>query len=306
MKVAQYIAFGDSSVIQLNDIDQPQPKDHDVLIKVAATTVNPIDMKVRSGAMQKMMPVSLPFTPGSDVGGTIAAVGANVNRLKVGDKIFATTFGSTYAGYVVLKEEQVAQIPNNVSLDEAAALAVPLVTSYSFLVEGGKLTAGQKVLIQGAAGGVGAVMVQMAKALGAYVIGTASGDGVALVKSFGADEVIDYKIHDFTQLVKDVDLVIDLVGGKTQAKSFSVIKPGGKLLSAVMPPSAALAEENQVEAKFISSAPSYKKLEFGAKLVEDGKIKIQIAHTFKLEDAASAQDLLSAGGVNGKIVLEVE
>jgi NADPH:quinone reductase-like Zn-dependent oxidoreductase len=214
-------------------------------------------------------------------------------------------FGGTYAEYVVLKEEQTAVIPANVSLNEAAALAVPLVTSYSFLVGGGELKAGQRVLIHGAAGGVGGIMVQMAKSLGAYVIGTASGEGVALAKSYGADEVIDYKTQDFTKLVKDVDLVIDLAGGETQTKSFEVVKEGGKLLSAVMPPSAALAEQHHITAKFISSAPSYKKLEFGAKLVEEGKIKVQIAETFKLEDAAQAQDLLSAGGVNGKVVLVV-
>jgi NADPH:quinone reductase-like Zn-dependent oxidoreductase len=305
MKAIEYTAFGDSSVIQLKTAEQPKPGANEILIKIAATTVNPFDMKVRSGVLQSQIPVILPYTPGSDVGGTVAAIGEGVHRLKVGDKVFATTFGGTYAEYVVLKEEQTAVIPANVSLNEAAALAVPLVTSYSFLVEGGELKAGQRVLIHGAAGGVGGIMVQMAKALGAYVIGTASGEGVALAKSYGADEVIDYKTQDITKLVKDIDLVIDLVGGETQTKSFDVVKEGGKLLSAVMPPSAALAEQHHITAKFISSAPYYKKLEFGGKLVEEGEIKVQIAATFKLEDAAKAQDLLSAGGVNGKVVLVV-
>ncbi|WP_428329506.1 NADP-dependent oxidoreductase [Mucilaginibacter sp.] len=305
MKAIEFTAFGDSSVIKLNDVEQPIPKANEILIKVAATTVNPIDMKVRSGAMQQQMPVKLPYIPGSDVAGTIAAVGPGVERLKVGDRVFASTFGGTYAVYVVLKEEQAAIIPDGISFNEAAALAVPLVTSYSFLVEGGELKVGQHVLIHGAAGGVGGVMVQMAKALGAYVIGTASGQGLELASSFGADEVIDYKKQDFTQLVKDADLVIDLAGGETLAKSFAVIKKGGKLLSAVMPPSEDLAKQYNVTAAFISSAPSHKKLEYGAKMVEEGKIKIQIAKVFKLEDAAKAQDLLSAGGLNGKVVLEV-
>jgi len=305
MKAIQYAAFGDSGVIQLNQVGQPQPNENEVLIKVAATTVNPFDMKVRSGAMQKIMPVNLPYTPGSDVAGTVEAVGSGVSRLKVGDKVFASTFSQTYAEYVVLKEEQTAIIPNNVSFNEAASLAVPLVTSYSFLVEGGELKAGQRVLIHGASGGVGSIVVQMAKALGAYVIGTTSGDGLALAKSLGADEVIDYKTQDFAQLVKGVDLVIDLVGGETQAKSFGVIKQGGKLLSAVMPPSEELAQQYHITARFISSAPSHKKLEFGAKLVEEGKIKTQIAKVMKLEDAAQAQDLVSAGGLNGKVVLVV-
>lgn len=192
--------------------------------------------------------------------------------------------------------------PSN--LDEAASLAVPLATSYSFLVEGGELKTGQRVLIHGASGGVGGIMVQMAKALGAYVIGTASGGGLALAKSLGADEVIDYKTQDFAKLVKDVDLVIDLAGGETQAKSFGAVKQGGQLLSAVMPPSEEMAKQHHITAKFISSASSHKKLEFGAKLVEEGKIKTQIAKVMKLEDAAQAQDLVSAGGLNGKVVLE--
>lgn len=305
MKVMQFTAFGDSGVLQLNEVDRPQPKENEILIKVAATTVNPIDMKVRSGGMQKIMPVNLPYTPGSDVAGKVEAIGSGVSRLKIGEKVLASTFGGTYAEYVVLKEEQAATIPDNIGFNEAASLAVPLVTSYSFLVEGGDLKARQRVLIHGASGGVGSIMVQMAKALGAYVIGTASGDGLALAKSLGADEMIDYKTQDFTKLVKDADLVIDMVGGETQAKSFGVIKQGGKLLSAVMPPSEELARQNHIIAKFISSAPSYKKLEFGAKLVEEGKIKTQIAKVMKLEDAAQAQDIVSAGGLNGKVVLVV-
>jgi len=172
-------------------------------------------------------------------------------------------------------------------------------------VEGGALKAGQHVLIHGAAGAVGGIMVQLAKSIGAYVIGTASGEGLELAKSFGADEVIDYKNQDFTQLVKGADLVIDLAGGETQTKSFSVVKKGGKLLSAVMPPSQELAQQYGITAGFISSAPSHKKLEFGARLVEEGKIKTQIAKIFKLEDVAKAQDLVSGGGINGKVVIEV-
>jgi len=305
MKAIQFASYGDSGVNKLNKVDQPQPKENEILIKVAATTVNPFDMKVRSGAMQKIVPVNLPYTPGSDVAGTVEAIGSGVSRLKVGNKVFGNTFGGTYAEYVVLKEDQAAVIPDDIGFKEAAALAVPLATSYSFLVEGGELKAGQRVLIHGAAGAVGGIMVQMAKALGAYVIGTASGKGLELAKSLGADEVIDYKKQDFTKLVKDVDLVIDLAGGETQVKSFEVVKEGGKLLSAVMPPSEELAHKHHITAKFISSAPSHKKLEFGVKLVEEGKIKIQIVKVLKLEEAAQAQDLVSAGGLNGKVVLVV-
>lgn len=305
MKVIQYTGYGDSSVLRLNQVEQPQPKEDEILIKVTATTINPFDMKLRSGMFQNEMPVKMPYVPGSDVAGTIEAAGSRVSRLKVGDKVFASTFGGTYAEYVVVEEQRAALIPDNVSMNEAAALAVPLVTAYSFLIEEGELKAGQRVLIHGAAGAVGGIMVQMAKALGAYIIGTASGKGLELAKSLGADEVIDYKKQDFTKLVKDADLVIDLAGGQTLIKSFGVVREGGKLLSAVIPPSEELAQQHHITAKFISSTPSHKKLEFGSKLVEEGKIKTQIAKIMKLEDAAKAQDQVSEGGLNGKVLLVI-
>ena len=306
MKAIQYTAFGGSDVIELAETEKPDPKDDEVLIKAAAVTVNPADIKFRTGSLQERMPVQLPFIPGLDVAGTIEATGSKVSRIKVGDKVFGGKFGGTYAQYVVLKEEQTGIIPSNVSLNEAAALVVSLVTAYSFLVEHGEVKAGQRLLVQGIAGGTGSVVLQMAKSLGIYVIGTASAKGLELAKSLGADEVIDYKNQDFTALVKDVDIVIDFAGGETQEKSFKALKKGGKLLSAVTPPSEELARQYAVEAKFVSSAYSYKKLDYGRQLVENGSIKPQIAKTMKLEDAAKAQDIVSAGGIDGKVVLEIE
>lgn len=306
MKTIQYTAFGGSDVIKMAESEKPDLKDDEVLIKAAAVTVNPADIKFRTGSMQERMPVQLPFTPGLDVAGTVEAIGSKVVRIKVGDKVFGGKFGGTYAQYVVLKEEHTGIVPSNVSLNEAAALIVSLVTAYSFLVEHGEVEPGQRLLIQGIAGGTGAVILQMAKVLGLYVIGTASASGLEMAKSLGADEVINYKTQDFTTLVKDVDLVIDMVGGETQAKSFGVLKKGGKLLSAVMPPSQELAQQYGVEAKFVSSTYTYKKLDYGKQLVEDGRIKPQIAKTMKLEETAEAQDIVSAGGIDGKIVLEIE
>jgi NADPH:quinone reductase-like Zn-dependent oxidoreductase len=306
MKAIQYTAFGDSTVIKLAETEKPVPKDDEVLVRAAAVTVNPADIKFRSGGMQARMPVQLPFIPGLDVAGTVEAIGSKVTRIKVGDKVFGGKFGGTYAQYVVLKEESTGIAPSNVSLNEAAALVVSLVTGYSFLVENGDVKPGQRVFIQGVAGGTGSVILQMAKILGAYVIGTASAKGMELAKSLGADEVINYKTQDFTSLVKDIDLVIDMVGGETQAKSFAVLKKGGKLLSAVMPPSPELATQYGVEAKFVSSAYSYKKLDYGRQLVEQGRIKPQIAKIMKLEEAAKAQDIVSAGGIDGKVVLEID
>jgi len=305
MKAIHYTAFGNSSVLQLVQVNIPTFADDEILVKVIATTVNPFDIKIRIGSMQKTMPVQLPYVPGSDVSGIVEAVGKNVKRIQPGDRVFATGSGGTYAEYTVLKENRVALIPANISANEAAALAVPLTTSNTLLIETGHVQAGQRILVHGAAGAVGSVLVQMAKALGCYVIGTASGKGVDQIKALGINEAIDYKTQDFTKLVKNVDLVADLVGGETQVKSYELLKKGGKLLSIVMPPSSEMAEKYGVEAKFIVSTPTLEKLEFGVKMVETGKIKAYIAKTMKLEQAAEAQDMISNGGINGKIVLEV-
>jgi NADPH:quinone reductase-like Zn-dependent oxidoreductase len=307
MKAIQYNNFGNSDVIELVNIPAPEVKnENDVLIKVKAASVNPLDVKIRLGYMQKMRPVQLPFTPGLDVSGTVTAIGSAVTKFKVGDEVIAATMENAYAEYVVTNEHVVSLKPGNISFEEATSLAVNIGTAQTILFTEGKLSSGQKVLIQGAAGSVGATMVQLAKNNGLYVIATASGKGVELVKSLGADEVIDYKTQDVSSLVKDVDLVADCAGGESQAKLFEVLKSGGKLLSIAGMPSPELAEKHNVDARFISSDLSAKSLENGLSLVSEGKLKPLVSKTFKLEEAAQAQDLVSAGGVNGKVVLIVD
>ncbi|MDX2070087.1 MAG: NADP-dependent oxidoreductase [Haliscomenobacter sp.] len=306
MQTIQYQSFGQSDVLALAEVAQAQiSNDNEVLIQVKAASVNPLDIKIRMGFMQKMRPVQLPFTPGLDAAGIVVAVGAAVSRFKVGDEVMAATTMGAYAEYVIAKEESVSFKPNNVSFSEAASLVVNLGTAQSILFSEGKLESGQKVLIQGAAGAVGATMVQLAKNNGIYVIATASGKGLELVKELGADEVIDYKSQDLTTLVNNVDLVADCAGGEAQSKLFEVVKSGGKLLSIAGMPSPELAQKYNIEARFVSSNLSAKSLENGLSLVLEGKIKPIIAKTFPLAEAAQAQDFVSAGGMNGKVVLEM-
>ena len=306
MQVIQYQSFGQSDVLALAEVAQPQiSKDNEVLIQVKAASVNPLDLKIRMGFMQKMRPVELPFTPGLDAAGIVVAVGAGVSRFKAGDEVMAATMIGAYAEYIVAKEEFVSLKPNNISFAEAASLVVNIGTAQSILFSEGKLESGQKVLIQGAAGAVGATMVQLAKNNGIYVIATASGKGIELLKSLGADEVIDYKSQDATTLVKNVDLVADCAGGEAQSKLFEVLKSGGKLLSIAGMPSPELAQKYNIEARFVSSDLSAKSLENGLNLVLEGKIKPIIAKKFPLAEAAQAQDFVSTGGLNGKVVLEV-
>lgn len=306
MKAMQYTAFGGSEVITRNELTKPEINTaDDVLIQVKTASINPMDMKIRSGHMQQVFPVTLPFTPGLDVAGIVVGVGEGVSKFKIGDEVVAVSMGNAYSEYTIANQHLSIHKPAELSFEQASALVVGIGTAHSVLYTEGKLEKGQKLLVQGAAGAVGAVMVQMAKELGVQVYATASGSGVDLLKSLGADEVFDYKTQDVSELVKDIDLVADCAGGENQAKLFKVLKPGGKLLSIAAMPSPELAQAHEVEAKFVMSKYASAILEPGFQLAKAGKIKAHVSKTFPLEEAASAQDYLSAGGVNGKVVLVV-
>jgi NADPH:quinone reductase-like Zn-dependent oxidoreductase len=306
MKAIQYNAFGNSDVIEVVEIPKPEIKnENEVLIQVKAASVNPLDIKLRSGSMQQVRPINLPFIPGADVAGIIVATGEKVTQFKTGDQVIAVSLTGGYAEYALANESHVALKPTNTSFEEATSLVVNIGTAQSVLFNEGKLAEGQKVLIQGAAGATGATMVQMAKNAGAYVIATASSQGIALVKSLGADEVIDYRSQDVTALVRDVDLVADCAGGESQNTLFEVLRLGGKLFSIVTAPSTELAEKYKVDARFIRSNISANSLIAGLGLVREGKLRPIVSKTFRLEEAAQAQDFVSAGGVNGKVVLVV-
>lgn len=307
MKAIQYKDYGSSEVIKLVEIPTPTiQNENDVLIKVKVAGINPIDMKIRMGLMKTVRPVEMPFTPGGEASGIIVGVGKAVSKFKVGDEVIALTKKNAYAQFAIVNENSVLIKPKGLSFVEAASIGVTMGTAQSVLFTEGKLQKDQRVLIQGGAGAVGSAMIQMAKAVGAYVIATASGKGLELAENLGADEVIDYKSHDVAELIKNVDLVADTAGGEVQEKLFKVIKPGGQLLSIVVPPSQQLASQHHIEAKFIASEISVKTLQNGIDLIEEGKFKPIVSKTFKLEEAAAAQDFLSAGGVNGKVVLIVE
>ena len=306
MKAIQYKEYGSSNVIEYVEVPKPLiQSENDILIEIKAVGVNPIDMKIRMGFMKEIRPVEIPFIPGGEAAGVIVAVGGSVSKFKVGDEVITLTKKQAYAQYVITKENFVLLKPKSLSFEEAASIGVNIGTAQSVLFTEGKLEKGQNVLIQGGGGAVGGAMVQMAKAAGAYVIATASGNGVALAKSLGADEVIDYKLHDVASMVENVDLVADTAGGEAQAKLFQILKPGGTILSIVVPPSKELAEQYKVKAGFVASDISPKTLQKGIDLIDAGKFRPIISKTFRLEDAAIAQDFLSAGGVNGKVVLVV-
>ena len=307
MKAIQYNDYGNSDVLEQVEVPVPSVQNgSDVLVQVKAAGVNPIDIKIRMGFMKAVRPVEMPFIPSGEAAGIIVAIGDDVSTFKVGDEVIALTGTNAYAEYVTANESFVVPKPQGLSFAEAASIGVNIGTAQSVLFIAGKLQKGQSVLIQGGSGAVGGAMVQMAKAAGAYVIATASGKGVALAKSFGADEVIDYKLQDVARVIKDIDLVADTAGGEAQVKLFQVLKPGGVLLSIVVPPSQELAEQYEVKASFVASNISAETLQNGIELLKIGKFKPVVSKIFKLEEAAMAQDFLTAGGVNGKVILSID
>jgi NADPH:quinone reductase-like Zn-dependent oxidoreductase len=238
MKAVTLRSFGGPDVLEPTDIPAPELHDGEVRIHVKAAGVNPVDYKIRSGSFAKA-DVKLPPVLGRDVAGVVESVGRGVSDLKVGDEVYAylNSHSGGYAEFAIAKDEEVAPKPRSVDFVHAAAVPLAATTAWQALHDQGHLRMGQRVLIHGAGGGVGLFAVQFAKAAGAFVIATAAPEDLDLVKQVGADEVINYKEERFEQRTGPVDLVVDLVAGDTQARSWQVLKDGGALISTLQQPS---------------------------------------------------------------------
>ncbi|WP_407856538.1 NADP-dependent oxidoreductase [Enterococcus sp. 22-H-5-01] len=299
--------YGHADQLKESTVTLPQLGEHQVVVKVAATSVNPIDWKLREGYLAQMMPWDFPIILGWDVAGEIVEIGSAVTDWKVGQKVFArpeTTRFGTYADYTIVDDHLLAVKPENVSFEDAAAVPLAGLTAYQALFTHGQLKAGEKVLIHAGAGGVGIYAIQLAKNAGATVITTASEKNHALLKELGADQVIDYHTTDFSEVLTDIDLVFDTMGGDTQADSFKVLKSDGRLISIVGDPDEALAKKVAV-AKSIWLQPDGKQLQEIADLMEAGKVKSVVGHTYPLtaEGVKEAHELSATHHAKGKIVL---
>jgi NADPH:quinone reductase-like Zn-dependent oxidoreductase len=305
MRAVRLHEYGPPSVLVVDEIDRPEPKAGEVLIQVHAAGVNPIDWKLRAGYLQQYMPVTLPHTPGLDVAGTVVSVGDGVSDYAAGDRVFGRGAG-TYAEYAVASTATIAHIPDGVSFDQAATLHVGGVTAWLGLFDSAHLEAGQRILVQGGAGGVGAIAVQLAHWKGAYVIATTSTPNVEFVRSLGADEVIDYTNVKVEDAVHDVDIVLDTVGGEVTAQSWSALKPGGILVTVVGSADADVAAKLGVRTAAIRRAPETRPFldELGA-LVASGAVKPEIQRVFPLDEAAEAQAASETGHGRGRILLHV-
>lgn len=300
--------FGQPEVMRFERVARPEPGPGEVLIKVKAAGVGPWDAWIRAG--KSALPQPLPLTLGSDLSGEIVAVGTEVLNLKTGDKIYGVTnsrFTGAYAEYAVASAGMVSNRPASLTSIEAASVPVVSVTAWQALFDHAKLEAGQTVVIHGAAGNVGAYAVQLAFNAGVHAIATVATQDISAIRELGAKQVIDYRTQGFEEMVRDVDAVIDLVGGETQTRSFRVLRPGGRLISAVSPPDQELAAQHGVEASFFLVNVTSHYLDLIGNLIDAGKLKTNVGMVLPIAEAGKAHLMLEGAlpQAKGKIVLAV-
>lgn len=308
MKAIRIHEFGGPDVLSIDEIPVPQPEKDEVLIRVHATSVNPVDWKIREGQRKEKFPSKLPLTLGWDVSGVIESLGDQVGHFRKGDEVYGRpdpTKNGAYAEYIVVKANLLSIKPISIGHTEAAAVPLAGLTAWQGLFDHGLLKEGQKVLIHAAAGGVGTYAVQFAKSKGAYVIGTASDQNIDFLKRLGADEVIDYNMESFETILHDIDLVLDTIGGDTQLKSIDVLKPGGRLITTLAPEFVSEAKAKNVHLSSYMAQSIPKQLEEIAELIDAGKVKPVIDQVLPFTDARKAHLSNEQGHTRGKIVLRV-
>ena len=311
MKAIRIHNYGGPEVLQYEDAPRPEPQAGEVLVRVLAAGVNPIDWKVREGHMKDFWPHKFPLIPGWDLSGVVEEVGpgpAAAGRFKKGDEVYSVPDASrdgAYAEYIVVRESELALKPKSLHHVRAAAVPLAAVTAWQALFDAGQLKRGQRVLIHGGSGGVGHVAVQLAKWKGAHVLATASTKNQELLRELGVDEPIDYTKQKFEDVARDVDLVLDLIGGETQERSWSVLKKGGVLLSLVQPPSVEKAKALGVRAAFVAGHPSGAQLAEIAKIIDSGQLAPVIDRILPLSEVRRAHELSKSGHTHGKIVLRI-
>ncbi|MFL6518611.1 MAG: NADP-dependent oxidoreductase [Chthoniobacterales bacterium] len=308
MKAVVLRGYGGPEVSKLEDVPRPEPKDDEILIRVIAASVNPVDVAIRKGYLAELIGNKFPLILGMDAAGIVEKAGAKITKFKKGDSVYAFfTLASEggYAEYVIAKESEAALKPKLVSYAQAAALPAAGSTAWLALVDTAKLGAGQTVLIHGASGGVGHFAIQIAKAKGAKVIATASTANQEFLNQMGADVAIDYTKTKFEDVAKDVDVVLDTVGGDTLKRSYGVVKKGGIIVSIVDEPAQAEVDARGIRGVTLRAAPQAKVLEELAALIDAKKLTPVVSQTFPLADFAKALDQIATRHTRGKVVLQV-
>lgn len=307
MRALQITEYGDNSVLSVTDVSLAAPTGDQVLIDVGAAALNPLDATLRAGYAQALMPLHFPATLGGDVAGVVAAVGPDVTGFAVGDRVYGNAYtllggSGAFAERALVPSGNLARIPGDLSFTDAASMPVAGTTAVEAIDHSLKLRPGQKVFISGGSGAVGSAAVQLAKHRGAHVATTASGDGLDLVRELGADAVFDYTTTDFAEHLRDVDAVLDAVGGASLEKSYGILKRGGTLVTVI-------GEIDQAKADSLGLTVIRQGAQSDGVLAEltgylaDGAIAPRVGRTFPLEEAAAAFAAIESRSVRGKIII---
>ncbi len=310
MKAVRIEGYGNEEVMALAEVERPAPGDNELLVKVRAAAVNPVDWKIRDG-LGELFGLKPPLILGCEVAGTVEAVGSRgssrtgVSDFVAGDEVYGylSAHSGGYAEYVAAPASEFVRKPKHINFDTAASVSVAALTAWQGIFDHGELASGQRILITGASGAVGSMAVQLAKNKGAHVIGTGSGRNEEFVRKLGADEFIDYKKAKFEDKVSGVDVVFDTVGGDTQQRAFQTLKRGGVLVSTVSPPSAEKSKEFGVTVAMVVMMAKGDQLAKINRLFESGKLKVRVATVLPLTEVKKAHQLSSSGHADGKIIL---
>jgi NADPH:quinone reductase-like Zn-dependent oxidoreductase len=325
--------YGRNELLRFGEMPEPELRDDDVLVEVHAAGVNPLDAKIRDGEFKLILPYRLPLVLGNDVAGVVVRVGAKVRGFKPGDAVYARPDKDrigTFAEFIAMNEADLAMKPGNLDMEEAASIPLVALTAWQALVERAKLKRGQKVLIHAGAGGVGSFAIQLAKHIGATVATTTSAANAELVRSLGADVVIDYKTEDFEAILSGYDVVLNSLGPDILEKSLKALKPGGQLISISGPPDVAFAKENGsswmlrqimrllsfgirrkaarrgVRYSFLFMRASGEQLREVTSLIEAGVIRPVIDRVFPFEGTNDALAYVETGRSRGKVVVKIK
>ena len=316
MKAVAISEFGGQDKLQLMDLSVPEIGNREILVRVKAAGVNPVDWKIREGYLKDLFPHQFPVILGWDAAGIVESVGQEVTRFKKGDEIFAycrkpVVQGGAYAEYIALEEEHAALKPKNSSFEEAASIPLAALTAYQALFDAARLQSGETVLIHAAAGGVGGFGVQLAKDRGAIVWGTASERNTEYTLELGADRVVDYTQADFREAARSeypdgVDVVFDCVGGEVLKRSAAIVKKGGRLISIVDDPNQ--LDVAGIDSEFVFVAPNHSQLSELSQMFEQGRLKTYLSEVLPLglQEARRAHELSESGRTRGKMVLVVQ
>ncbi len=316
MKAMMLPQFGGVDQFRLEEIERPSPKPGEVLVRIAGTSVNPVDVKARAGEIPQMFPAErLPLLLGFDASGLVEELGLGVTDWKVGDAVYgfpgadpgtlANYSRGTFAEYVCLRADEVAASPQSIPLADAGAVPLAAMTAWHGLITQGEMQPGQRVLIQGGSGGVGHFAVQFAHRLGATVYATASGKNTEFLRELGADVAIDYNTDQLQELTGQMDLVFDLAGGKAEESSWAALKPDGMLVLAAGQPNLALSRSPGQRGLFAMAQSTRDDLGRVARMLDDGHLRLTISGRFSLEQVGEAQVQLDHGGSRGKLLVTV-